>query len=177
MEVQSWKTAIKRKIPSAPLLRSVLFDLKNDDTILDYGCGYGFDVTYLSLAGYDIVGYDKYHTPFKFTQLSKGFYNKVICSYVINVIPTIQERLDVLNKLKYFATDESTIYVTIRLRDRCIRKVKQYNDGIVTSKNTFQKYYSEEEFLELLRCVFFNEKITFKKIGSDNLMAIIEKRK
>ena len=168
MEIQSWKTAIKRKLPSAPLLRGFFFDLEKDDFILDYGCGYGFDVTYLQLAGYDIVGYDKYHFPFNFTQLTKGLYTKVICSYVINVIEDVEERIDVLEKLKYFSSEDSTIYVTIRLKDRINRKTKAYKDGVVTSKNTFQKYYSKEEFLELLRKVFINEEIKFKKIGSDN---------
>ena len=176
MEIQSWKTAINRKFPSAPLLRGIFFDLKKEDTVLDYGCGYGFDVKYLQLAGYTVEGYDKYHTPYKFTQLSKGLYNKVICSYVINVIPTIQERLDVLNKLNYFSSDNATIYITIRLRDRQMRRVIPAYDGVITSKKTFQKYYIEEEFLELLREVFKTENIRFKKIGSDNLMAIVEKQ-
>lgn len=176
MEIQSWKTAINRKFPSAPLLRGFFFDLNKEDTILDYGCGYGFDVTFLQLKGFDVEGYDSYHTPYRFAQLSKGYYNKVICSYVINVIPTVEERIDVLNKLNYFSTEDATIYITIRLRDRKIKNYIEAYDGIITSKKTFQKFYTQEEFLEFLRKVFKTENIRFKKIGQDNLMAIVEKQ-
>ena len=175
MEIQSWKTAIKRIIPSAPLLRGYFFDLKKTDTILDYGCGYGFDVVYLDTAGYNIVGYDKYHIPYKFTQLTKGLYSKVFCNYVINVIPTEEERIDVLEKLNYFSSDNSVIYITVRLRDRSLRKTIPFNDGIITKKNTFQKFYTKESFSNLLRQVFISEDIRFKKIG-DNLMAIVYKQ-
>lgn len=176
MEIQSWKTAINRKFPSAPLLRGFFFDLKKEDTILDYGCGYGFDITFLRLKGFNVEGYDTHYTPYRFTQLVRGSYDKVICSYVINVIPSVKERIDVLEKLNYFSTDDATIYITIRLRDRKIKNYIPTYDGILTSKKTFQKFYSQEEFLELLRKVFKTEDIKFKKIGSDNLMAIVKKQ-
>ena len=62
----SYKTAIHRTTPSAPLRwldSQRVFD--SIDSILDFGCGHGRDVLYLREAGKMVHGYDKYIKPWR----------------------------------------------------------------------------------------------------------------
>ena len=59
MKTKPYLTAIHRAKISLPLKTTLPF-LKEKDKILDYGCGYGFDVKYLKENNYLANGYDKY---------------------------------------------------------------------------------------------------------------------
>ncbi len=50
--------------------------------ILDFGCGFGKDVSELNKIGYSCVGYDKYFQPKYPTEK----YDTIICNYVLNVL-------------------------------------------------------------------------------------------
>ena len=142
-EYNAFKTAIKRNNRlSAPM--RVLYDkelLKGN--ILDYGCGFGEDVSKLKNLGYNIVGYDKYNTKFKRDFLLDKMYSVVTCNYVFNVIQKNEH--DKLLKLLKTLGDE--IYISVRADKKAIKHNWVYDkdkDVYITTANTYQRFYDEE---------------------------------
>ncbi len=100
-EVKSYKTAISRSGPSAPL-RFVESNFKSSDLILDYGCGKGADTEYLRGKGYYVDSYDPYYSNIDLSD-KDSFYDVIICNYVLNVLEIDQEASlisDIKSKLK-----------------------------------------------------------------------------
>ena len=104
------KTAISRSKPSAPaqwLYSNVNWD---PDTTLDYGCGRGFDVEYFGLHGYDPNSGDPgYHCP-----LYGSPFSTILCTYVLNVIESYWERMEVLLMIRNHLTEDGIAYITVR---------------------------------------------------------------
>ena len=101
------KTARVRSKPSAPtkwIYDNIGFDL---DATLDYGCGRGKDVEYFGLRGWDINGD---HEPLKW----HDDFTTILCSYVLNVIPTEKGRKQVISNIKKHLTWDGTAYLTVR---------------------------------------------------------------
>ena len=100
-QVSSYKTAINRSGPSAPL-RFIEGSLELDNLILDYGCGKGADVKYLKSKGYNVDGYDPYYNDIDLSS-KDSYYDVVICNYVFNVLDASEEDSlmnSILSKLK-----------------------------------------------------------------------------
>lgn len=139
------RTAITRKSHSFPYRR--LFELgviSPTDSILDYGCGKGYDFLRLQSQGFDIRGFDRFHEDFNRTELITSYrYDSIICNYVFNVIESKNERWQVLSELKSL-TD--CIYITVRADKSSVgKKWKEFGDGWLTTTNTFQKFYDMKE--------------------------------
>ena len=101
------KTARVRSKPSAPakwIYDNIGFDL---DATLDYGCGRGKDVEYFGIRGWDINGD---HEPLT----GHDDFTTILCSYVLNVIPTEEERMQVISHIKKHLTWDGTAYLTVR---------------------------------------------------------------
>lgn len=175
MKIESWKTAIYRNNPSVPIKTTEpLLELNN--TILDYGCGRGFDFNYLKNKGFNIVGFDKYIEPYTSISVLEESYDVIYCNYVLNVIPYESERIAVLKQLDKMLKEEGKLFITVRSKNRG-GKQKPYLDGVVTIKNTFQKYFSKVDIEELINKVFIDCKIEYLNIGADNLLLQIKRRK
>ena len=102
------KTATKRNKPSAPaswIYKNIGFDL--DDDTLDYGCGRGDDVAYFGIRGWDINGE---HEPLK----TYDSFGTILCSYVLNVIPSENERRLVILDIQWHLPWDGTAYLTVR---------------------------------------------------------------
>ena len=122
------RTAIHRNAASAPLKRMLgLGYFAGERKILDHGCGHGADVVALRDAGFDAVGFDPNHAPD--TVVRPGTCDVVLSTYVLNTLPTVQERGFVLDGLLAAAKPGGKIFVTVRA------DVKR--DGW-TSKGTYQ---------------------------------------
>lgn len=101
------KTATKRNKPSAPakwIFKNIGF--ATYDT-LDYGCGRGDDVEYFGIRGWDMngdswwnLGHDKFET--------------ILCSYVLNVIPSEYDRKQVISHIQKHLTPKGIAYLTVR---------------------------------------------------------------
>jgi DNA phosphorothioation-associated putative methyltransferase len=139
--IERHKAAIVRKELSRPVrlaLGANLFD--RDTTFFDYGCGYGGDVERIGERGYSSAGCDPYYYPD----------NPIIAAdivnlgYVINVIEDPQERRETLIKAWELTRKVLIVAAQVLIDDRH-RGLMAYGDGIVTSRNTFQKYYEQEE--------------------------------
>jgi hypothetical protein len=99
-------SAMRRNKPSAPaqwIFENIGFD---PDTTLDYGCGRWDDVDHFGINGWDING-TKWN-------LKDKKYTTILCSYVLNVIPSSWERGEVIRDVKYHLAEDGVAYITVR---------------------------------------------------------------
>ena len=146
--VERYRTALKRKKLSScmgALLDTSLIGL--DTEIFDYGCGRGDDVSILSQNKFNNVsGWDPHFFPDNpIPQLSEY----VTLSFVINVIEDPHERHEVLQKA-YSMAVKALVFSVMLEHQADLQLSKPMNDGFVSSKNTFQKYYDHDELVELV---------------------------
>ncbi len=135
------KAALNRKSLSRPVrlaLEAKLFT--PDTTFFDYGCGYGEDIKQIRQRGLISQGWDPYYYPD--TELCTA--DIVNLGYVINVIEDLTERREALVQA-WHLTKQVLIVAAQVLIDDARRGLIAYGDGIITSRNTFQKYYQQEE--------------------------------
>ena len=140
--VQRHKTAIDRNRLSQPMQVLARHNYLNGDlSILDYGCGKGDDVRELEAHGLNVTGWDPVHRPDEAYSAS----DLVNLGFVLNVIEDRAERSDTL--LKAWQHTKKLLIVSVMLaNDNFIERFTPYKDGVITSRNTFQKYYSQGEF-------------------------------
>lgn len=81
--------------------------LKGD--VLDFGCGFGSDVTFLKEKGVSIEGYDKHYFP----NFPKKKFDTIICFYVLNVLMP-EEQSMVLMELSQLIKPTGTVYIAVR---------------------------------------------------------------
>lgn len=173
-------TAIHRNKPSLPL-QKIINKFSKDNSILDYGCGYGFDVAHLQENGFNAIGYDKYIDSIYniYTAGNDIKFDIVTCFYVLNVILDKEERTSILTKIKISTHSKSSIYISVRSFDGLQKNQRVYRkvgDGIVTSRNTFQKYFKYDEILELLKSVFNDYSIEEIKVNKSTHLFHVYKK-
>ncbi len=135
------KTAIVRHELSAPMktLAKSGF-LEGNYTIFDYGCGRGDDLRELEAHGLDALGWDPNFQP----DNDKVQSDIVNLGFVLNVIEDQDERLEAL--LKAWELAGKFLVVSVMLANESyINQFTPYKDGVITSRNTFQKYYAQSE--------------------------------
>lgn len=141
INVERHRTAIDRdrlSVPMQLLARHHYFD--GSFSIFDYGCGKGDDVRELEAHGLDIHAWDPVHR--KDNDKKKA--DIVNLGYVINVIEDKKERAATLIDA-YKHTNKVLSVSAMIAGESVISQFKPYKDGIITSRNTFQKYYSQSE--------------------------------
>jgi len=145
-EIERHKTAIDRNRLSATMQILVRHDYLNGDfTVFDYGCGKGDDLHELEAHGITCYGWDPVYRP----DTVIGNCDIVNLGYVINVIENKQERTEaILNAWKY--TKKLLIVSAMIAGEALTGKYMPYKDGVITSRNTFQKYYSQSELRSYL---------------------------
>ncbi|NJO20855.1 MAG: DNA phosphorothioation-associated putative methyltransferase, partial [Spirulinaceae cyanobacterium RM2_2_10] len=109
-------------------------------TFFDYGCGHGSDARLLQQRGCQTSGWDPYYQPDTPHQAAQV----VNLGYVINVIEDPAERRAALVQAWDLATEVLIVAAQVLVSDRA-NGLLAYGDGIITSRNTFQKYYDQEE--------------------------------
>tara|TARA_R110001583_G_scaffold112917_6_gene263177 strand:+ start:65102 stop:67144 length:2043 start_codon:yes stop_codon:yes gene_type:complete len=135
------KTAIVRHELSAPMktLAKSGF-LEGDYTVFDYGCGRGDDLRELEAHGLDAIGWDPNFQP----DNDKVNSDIVNLGFVLNVIEDQDERLEAL--LKAWELTQQFLVVSVMLANETyISQFTPYKDGVITSRNTFQKYFAQSE--------------------------------
>lgn len=140
-QIERHKAAIVRNDLSRPVrlaLEAGLFT--PDTTFFDYGCGHGGDVKRIAQQGFTSMGWDSYYCPNN-PQISADIVN---VGYVINVIEDTGERREALLKAWELTRKVLLVAAQVTLADTNKGTVA-YGDGVVTTRNTFQKYYEQEE--------------------------------
>jgi DNA phosphorothioation-associated putative methyltransferase len=144
-------TALARTGISAPtqmLMRHGLLEM--GCSFFDYGCGRGGDVEALTAAGFDAAGWDPYFAPDKPLRGS----DVVNIGFVVNVIEDPAERVDALRRAA--ALSRRVLSIGVMLYPSGVAGVP-YRDGVLTSRQTFQKYFSQAEFKDYLEQVLSRE--------------------
>ena len=133
-------TALSRANLSAPMQTLGRFGyLDGTKTVFDYGCGRGSDVAFLAESGVLACGWDPYYA----AEFEKQSADIVNLGFVINVIEDPSERSDALHGA--FGLANEWLVVSAMLEHSNTGNGKPYADGVLTSRNTFQKYYSQPQ--------------------------------
>ncbi|MGK7928902.1 MAG: DNA phosphorothioation-associated putative methyltransferase [Spirulina sp.] len=135
------KAAIVRKQLSRPVRAALEAELfVPETTFFDYGCGYGGDIERIAQQGYPSSGWDPYYRPDEHLIPAQI----VNLGYVINVIENLAERGEALIKAWELTKQVLIVSAQVLIRDKIDGQLA-YQDGIITRRNTFQKYYEQEE--------------------------------
>lgn len=142
------KTAIKRQSPSqiARMLdeQGVLSSL-GVQSILDFGCGYGADVEFYRSIGYEADGFD-IEPRFGWTQRSERLHDLVTLVFVVNVLPTSEDRVSVVRDAAQHVRPGGYLLIAARSESAISAEARKgnwapFNDGWISApqKGTFQK--------------------------------------
>ncbi len=109
-------------------------------TFFDYGCGQGNDLKLISQQGFVSEGWDPYYRP-NAPRIPADIVN---LGYVINVIEDPAERREALRNAWELTQKVLIVAAQVLLEDATQGQIA-YGDGVITRRNTFQKYYDQEE--------------------------------
>jgi DNA phosphorothioation-associated putative methyltransferase len=140
-KIDRHKAAIHRPDLSKPVrlaLEAELFG--TETTFFDYGCGHGSDIKRIAERGFVSNGWDPHYHPHTDRTPSEV----VNLGYVINVIESQAERREALIDA-WRITQRVLIVAAQVLISDISRGQIAYGDGVISSRNTFQKYYEQEE--------------------------------
>ncbi len=145
--VQRHLTALVRSGLSAPVQLLIRHALLEPATgFFDYGCGRGGDIAALQAEGYIAQGWDPHYAADRPVLPAEV----VNLGFVVNVIEDPAERVEALQRA--FALAGRVLAVGVMLAGNDIGG-RPYQDGVITQRNTFQKYFSQAEFKDYLEQV------------------------
>lgn len=147
------RTAISRSRLSAPmqsLARWGYFD--GSLTVLDYGCGRGDDVSALAGAGIDVIGWDPHFAP-EAPLIESDVVN---LGFVLNVIESASERADALTSA--YRLTRRVLSVAVMLNGNGAGS--SHGDGVLTKRQTFQRYYTQTELRDYVAQVLGRDPVT-----------------
>jgi len=154
-QVDRHLTAITRYELSAPFKCLAKHGyLEEGYTIFDYGCGKGDDLRELESHGLSAIGWDPNFRPD--TEIVEA--DLVNIGFVINVIEDSDERIEALQRANSIAKKLLVVSAMVA-GDKTISRFRPYKDGVLTSKNTFQKYYTQSELQGFIERVLETEAI------------------
>ncbi|WP_438863894.1 DNA phosphorothioation-associated putative methyltransferase [Neptunicella sp.] len=155
IEIDRHKTALVRHELSAPMKNLAKHGFLNGDySIFDYGCGRGDDLRELEAHGLDAIGWDPNFRP----DADKLVSDIVNIGYVINVIEDQDERIEAVHGAWELA-DKMLVVSAMLANESYLAQFTPYKDGVITSRNTFQKYFNQAELKEYIESIVDTEAI------------------
>lgn len=152
-KVQRHLTALSRSTLSAPVQLLIGHGLISAQvTVFDYGCGRGDDIKGLESIDIRCSGWDPHYH--KENTIKKA--DIVNLGFVVNVIEDPAERVEAIERAFCLAGTALVASVMLHSNDR---PGKPYRDGYLTARNTFQKYFSQDEFKDYLEHVLNQEPV------------------
>ena len=139
--VERHKTALTRYHHSKPI-EVALNDqiITNQRSLFDFGCGKGTDIRLLKESGHKAEGYDPHFAP----DNDKIKSDVVNLGYVINVIENPDERIRTLKEA--FSLAKYCLVISAQvITEKNQVYGENYNDGVITKRDTFQKYFTQIE--------------------------------
>lgn len=141
-EIDRQRTALRRVQMSSPIHHLLRFGfLDGTHSVFDYGCGQGDDLRLLAKMNVPASGWDPVYRP----NTKRKSADIVNLGFVLNVIEDKEERRETLRAA--YALARTVLVVSVMLgyqRER--EKFTAFRDGVRTLRNTFQKYFTQEEF-------------------------------
>lgn len=131
------RTAIARSRLSTPMQALARWGfLDGTPTVFDYGCGRGDDVSILTAAGIEARGWDPHFAPGVPLEPAEV----VNLGFVLNVIEQAAERAEALHRAYDLSRRVLAVAVMTGKGSGC-----GHADGILTSRGTFQRYFTQAE--------------------------------
>jgi DNA phosphorothioation-associated putative methyltransferase len=142
--VHRHRTAMHRVDISRPIRLALESSIiTSDATVFDYGCGRGEDLRRLQAIGVRCEGWDPAFSPSAEQKPS----DVVNIGYVVNVIEDPAERAAALKGA--WALAERVLIVSARLTTEMSEAAwSRCQDGYLTSRETFQKFFEQQELRE-----------------------------
>jgi len=139
--IERGRTAMARTFFSRPVANALSEGVIDPQgTFFDYGCGRGGDVRRLQGIGIKAAGWD----PAFDREAARTPADVVNLGYVANVIEDPTERTAALRAA--WGLTKGVLIVAARLRwEESSISGRNFGDGVVTSKRTFQKFFTQEE--------------------------------
>jgi DNA phosphorothioation-associated putative methyltransferase len=145
-KIHRHKTALVRRDISKPVKTLLeLGQLRRGDSFFDYGCGYGGDVEAIRKLGFDAAGWDPVHAP----NVLRESADVVNLGFVLNVIEDPAERVEALIDAWKLA-QRVMLVSTLIAGQEAYEDVQTYGDGVITSRDTFQKFFEPSEIHSLI---------------------------
>jgi DNA phosphorothioation-associated putative methyltransferase len=141
VRVERHRTALQRYSLSTPM--QALFRhgfLDGRGTVFDYGCGRGDDVRILTELGLSATGWDPHFA----AKNDRREADVVNLGFVINVIEDPRERREALAGAYALARKVLAVAALIGGRT-AYEQHRLFRDGVLTTRGTFQKYFTQEE--------------------------------
>ncbi len=133
-------TALTRYSLSAPMQALARYGfLDGAKSVFDYGCGRGDDLRGLRENDIEANGWDPHYAP----DGEKRRAHLVNLGFVINVIENFDERIEAV-RCAFDLADELLVISAMLANQEAITGT-HYGDGVLTSRNTFQRYYTQAE--------------------------------
>jgi DNA phosphorothioation-associated putative methyltransferase len=155
IQVERHKTAIPRNRLSSPMHMLAKHGfLEAHPDVFDYGCGQGDDLRVLADAGISAAGWDPYFRPDE----QKRSADLVNLGFVLNVVEDAQERGRVLQDAWSLCRKIMAVAVMVE-GHYSVQGLKPLFDGYLTSRGTFQKYYTPHELRAFVRQVLNTEPV------------------
>lgn len=193
MIIKPEKTAIITGVSSSA---KIIYDKHVNQSsieVLDYGCGKlrntkyllenNFNVSVIDTAEQiskqkDVIKELSIDNVYTIENLPNKQFDIILCSFVLNVIPQLNTRNQVLTNIYNLISSDGIIYIEVR-DNKFVKTLKnniKYNDGLLTGSGkikTFQKPYTKDELKSYLEEFPF-EVIEIKK-ESNSIIAILKK--
>ena len=141
-QIERHRTAQRRSALSSPMQHLLRFGfLDGSRSLFDYGCGRGDDLRMLSEMNVPATGWD----PVFRSEAERQPADIVNLGFVLNVIEDADERRETLKSA--FGLARKVLVVSVMLGYQSKREqFATFEDGVRTQRNTFQKYYAQDEF-------------------------------
>jgi len=153
-DVARHRTALTRYELSAPIQSLVKAGyLDGGYRLFDYGCGKGDDIRILNENGLSAQGWDPHFCP----DAPRTSADLVNLGFVINVIENPEERAATL--VSAYELTVRVMVISAMLADRRTGEGTPHEDGILTGRNTFQKYFTQAELAGFIEAVLDEEPI------------------
>ena len=153
--VQRYRTAMSRFGLSRPIQALAAHGyLDGEYSIFDYGCGRGDDVAALRSRGIQVAGWDP-HFEADEPIVPADIVN---LGFVLNVIENPSERAHALHRAYELTGKLLAVAVLVGSRSDHA-SARSHGDGVLTSRDTFQKYFGQEELRAYLESTLGREPI------------------
>jgi DNA phosphorothioation-associated putative methyltransferase len=138
---QAHATAMVRSDLSRPMRLALDTGLvvPGSTSVFDYGCGRGDDIRLLRQGGVEAQGWD----PTSLPEAPLVSADVVNLGYVVNVIQNPEERVAAL--LGAWRCCRVALVVSARLTSEINAQAEAIGDGCLTTKGTFQRFYTQAE--------------------------------